>query len=83
MFCFDFQRPNCLGDTLAVDHLLQYAKEFIQKYSAPGYEAQPWAALLSFIDSHEDSMALAGAPNTSPHPNINLQSLTPQPRIYP
>lgn len=54
MFCFAFERPNCLGDKLAASHLLTAADQFINAYS----EATPWAAFISFTDSHEDSMSL-------------------------
>ena len=68
MFCFDFDRPNCLGRDLAANHLVNYAKQFMTAYSdflppsngdAPDEdEIQPWAAFLSFIDSHEDTMTV-------------------------
>ena len=68
MFCFDFDRPNsCLGKDFAAQHLMNYAQQFIAtngkttvKTSANldggGMRPQPWAAMLSFIDSHEDSL---------------------------
>jgi len=69
MFCFDFDRPNCLGKDLAAKHLIKYASEFMKVYSrdqpAGGDDsstlepaAQPWAAFLSFVDSHEDTMTV-------------------------
>ena len=54
MFCFAFERPNCLGDKLAASYLLNAADQFISAYSGD----TPWAAFLSFTDSHEDSMSL-------------------------
>jgi hypothetical protein len=56
LFCFHFSRPNCVGQTPAAEHLLTHARQFIEVYS----EKKPWAAFLSLIDSHEDSMTLAG-----------------------
>lgn len=62
MFCFSFDRPNCLGGQLAAEHLIDYALQFVNTYnrkddnSSP--QAKPWAAFLSFIDSHEDSLTL-------------------------
>ena len=54
LYCFDFQRPNCVGGESASHHLLSYTKKFMDVY-----QDQPWAAFLSFTDSHEDSMSLA------------------------
>lgn len=54
MFCFAFDRPNCLGSKMAASHLLESAKDFIDTYN----DETPWAAFLSFTDSHEDSMTL-------------------------
>jgi Protein of unknown function (DUF229) len=57
MMCFDFQRPNCVGDKAAAQHLIDYGTQFIQTYEQRN---QPWAALLHFIDSHEDTQTLEG-----------------------
>ena len=62
MFCFDYDRPNCLGNKLAAEHLVDYTRQFIRTYNR-GNETQsshqkPWAAFLSFIDSHEDTLTL-------------------------
>lgn len=54
MFCFSYDRPNCLGDKLAAEHLFDAAGTFINAYSGE----QPWAAFLSFTDSHEDSLSM-------------------------
>jgi len=69
MFCFDFDRPNCLGKDFAAQHVMNYAQQFIATYEQTtaktsanlkdgGMRAQPWAAMLSFVDSHEDSLTL-------------------------
>ncbi|CAB9510836.1 Protein of unknown function (DUF229) [Seminavis robusta] len=61
MFCFDFQRPNCLGGKRAAEHLLEYTQQFITTYNTNNTDDdQPWAAFVHFIDSHEDSMMMAG-----------------------
>jgi hypothetical protein len=62
MFCFgDYQRPNCLGKRLAADHLLQYTEQFMLATGPRGDESrQPWAAFVHFIDSHEDTLTMAG-----------------------
>eukprot|EP00957_Ditylum_brightwellii_P129026 9842811-Ditylum_brightwellii.AAC.1 len=64
MFCFDFDRPNCLGKDMAATHLMNYAKQFMTAYGGAekkdinNKQQQPWAAMLSFVDSHEDSLTL-------------------------
>ncbi|KAL7552327.1 hypothetical protein ACHAWF_015555 [Thalassiosira exigua] len=62
MFCFSYDRPNCLGGKLAAQHLADYARQFIETYhrrqSGKSSHARPWAAFLSFLDSHEDSLTL-------------------------
>jgi len=60
MFCFDFDRPNCLGKDLAAKYLVQYAKKFMDTYSnlKKGGTLRPFAAFVSFVDSHEDSLTL-------------------------
>ena len=60
MFCFDFNRPNCLGSDPAASHLLQYGMQFIETYgSDTDASRQPWAAFVHFVDSHEDTMTLS------------------------
>ncbi|KAL7471954.1 hypothetical protein ACHAXS_012264 [Conticribra weissflogii] len=63
MFCFDYDRPNCLGSQLAAEHLIQYTRQFIATYNRKHGEQstyqRPWAAFVSFIDSHEDTLTLA------------------------
>lgn len=59
MMCFDFQRPNCVGQIPAAQYLLNYGTQFIQAYNND-QQQQPWAAFLHFIDSHEDTMTLEG-----------------------
>ena len=59
MFCFDFDRPNCLGKDMAAKHVMDHTEEFMKVYGSNGSDAaQPWAAFLSFIDSHEDTSTL-------------------------
>jgi len=63
MFCFDFDRPNCLGKDMAAKYLIKYASEFMKVYSRDhpvegDWRSQPWAAFLSFVDSHEDTMTV-------------------------
>jgi hypothetical protein len=60
MFCFDFNRPNCLGKEPAASQLLRYGKQFIDAYgSTSNYPRQPFAAFLHFVDSHEDTSTLS------------------------
>lgn len=62
LFCFDFDRPNCLGPDLAARHLIQYGQDFIAKYENRRTHLDPslrWAAFLHFIDTHEDTMVLS------------------------
>jgi hypothetical protein len=65
LFCFDFDRPNCLGPELASIHLMRYGEQFIDAYSSSTRGGTPrsssWAAFLHFIDSHEDTMVLSSA----------------------
>lgn len=70
MFCFDYDRPNCLGKDLMAKVLLDYTEKFIIAYSKKKKnnkddeeenetaQPQPWAAFLSFVDSHEDTSTL-------------------------
>ena len=55
MFCYSFDRPNCLGSSLMAEHAVNYTRQFIDTYDS---HSKPWAAFLSFIDSHEDSSTL-------------------------
>jgi hypothetical protein len=60
MFCFDFNRPSCLGTEPSASYLLRYGKEFVNTYgSADDGSSPPWAAFLHFVDSHEDTMTLS------------------------
>lgn len=62
LFCFDFDRPNCLGPDLAARHLIQYGQNFIATYENRRTRFDPfvrWAAFLHFIDTHEDTMVLS------------------------
>ena len=56
LFCFSFDRPNCLGSKMAAEHLIEYTQQFIDAYEGL---SRPWAAFLSFVDSHEDTLTLA------------------------
>eukprot|EP00571_Detonula_confervacea_P000538 CAMPEP_0172318456 /NCGR_PEP_ID=MMETSP1058-20130122/34927_1 /TAXON_ID=83371 /ORGANISM="Detonula confervacea, Strain CCMP 353" /LENGTH=1694 /DNA_ID=CAMNT_0013033295 /DNA_START=295 /DNA_END=5379 /DNA_ORIENTATION=+ len=62
MFCFSYDRPNCLGGKLAAEHLVDYTRQFIDTYNRrdekTSPQTKPWAAFISFIDSHEDSATL-------------------------
>ena len=62
MFCFYYDRPNCLGGKLAAEHLLKYTRQFFATYNGGNEKnsayAKPWAAFLSFVDSHEDTLTL-------------------------
>ena len=65
MICFDFDRPNCLGVERAAVRLLDYVRSFIGEYSGRAgaeneHRRRPWAAFVHMIDSHEDTMVLAG-----------------------
>ena len=55
MFCYSYDRPNCLGGSLMAEHAINYTQQFIDTYSN---RAEPWAAFINFIDSHEDSSTL-------------------------
>jgi len=62
LFCFDFDRPNCLGPDLAAEQLMAYGDEFLRLYETKRREENPnlrWAAFLHFIDTHEDTMVLS------------------------
>lgn len=62
LFCFDFDRPNCLGPDLAARVLMSYAEEFVTKYEMERKRRNPflrWAAFIHFIDTHEDTMILS------------------------
>lgn len=52
---YRYSRPNCLGEALAAEHALAYTSRFVRAHAA-----RPWAAFVSLIDAHEDSMAHAG-----------------------
>jgi len=58
MFCFDFDRPNCLGKHSAAQYVLDYTRKFMQYSNDGDIPRQPWAAMLSFVDSHEDSLTV-------------------------
>lgn len=62
MFCFSYDRPNCLGEELAPAHLVNYTLQFIATYNGEKGKtpatSKPWAAFISFIDSHEDTSTL-------------------------
>jgi len=57
LFCFDFDRPNCVGPDLASRHLLNYGEQFVKAYQG----VAPWAAFLHFVDTHEDTMILSSS----------------------
>jgi hypothetical protein len=62
LFCFDFDRPNCLGPDLAARLLMSYGEEFVTKYEKRRKQVDPllrWAAFLHFIDTHEDTMVMS------------------------
>lgn len=62
LFCFDFDRPNCLGSDLAASHLIKYSEEFLRCYERRRKREDPslrWAAFVHFIDTHEDTMVLS------------------------
>lgn len=62
LFCFDFDRPNCLGPDLASKHLMAYAEKFLTTYEKQRKgenKDMRWAMFLHFIDSHEDTMVLS------------------------
>lgn len=63
MFCYSFDRPNCLGGKLMAEYAVNYTQQFIETYdrnNPTSNLAKPWAAFLSFVDSHEDSLTLIG-----------------------
>jgi Protein of unknown function (DUF229) len=55
MMCFDFQRPNCLGQKSAAQHLMDYGTQFMRAYDEL---EQPCAVFLHFIDAKEDSQTM-------------------------
>lgn len=59
MHCFDFERPNCIAGKPAASHLSRHAAQFMTEYGQKG--SRPWAAILSFTDSQEDTNVLAAA----------------------
>lgn len=50
-------RPNCIGDTPAVQHLLDYSSEFLTYHSKKN---KTWAAFLSFVEGQEETGILPG-----------------------
>ena len=59
MNCFDFERPNCIAGKAAAMRLVEHAAQFIDAYEQG--EGRPWAALLSFSDTQEDTNVLSAA----------------------
>jgi hypothetical protein len=57
MFCFDSERPNCLGGSSSAKHMLLYGERFIRYHHQ---KKNPWAAFLSFVESQEDTGMLVG-----------------------
>jgi len=53
-FCTKWERPNCVGGKSAASHLIDYSRLIARNWD------RPWAQFLHFIDSQEDTMALAG-----------------------
>ncbi len=57
MFCFDYDRPNCIGGLHAATHLLSHVKKFISQ----NQEAKKrWASYVTLIDGVEETETLAG-----------------------
>lgn len=57
MFCFDYDRPNCLGNTHTASYLFDYATQFID---ARHQQDEPWAALLTLVDGQEETETVIG-----------------------
>lgn len=57
MFCFNYDRPNCIGGLHAATHLLSHVKKFISQ----NQEAKErWASYVTLIDGVEETETLAG-----------------------
>merc|ERR1719193_1504869 len=54
LFCYHWERPNCVGGKTAASQLLDYSRHFID-----AHKSRHWAQFLHFVDSREDSMTLA------------------------
>lgn len=58
MFCFDYDRPNCLSGTHAATHLFNHFKKFIKLNRE---EKTRWASHITLIDGAEETDTLVGA----------------------
>ena len=54
MFCFHFSRPNCIGRSLAAEHLLNYTSQFIRAYSAGSSASPHYTPSTDSSDSHQE-----------------------------
>ena len=57
MFCFDYDRPNCLGGKHAVTHLFDHVKKFI---ALNREENARWASYITLVDGVEETETLVG-----------------------
>ena len=57
MFCFDYDRPNCLGGKHAAFHLFDHVKKFIKLNRN---KKQGWASYITLIDGVEETETLVG-----------------------
>jgi hypothetical protein len=57
MFCFDYDRPNCLGGKHAATHLFDHVKKFI---TLNRKENERWASYITLVDGVEETETLVG-----------------------
>jgi len=58
MFCFDYDRPNCIGGVPAATHLLNHVKKFIRHNQK---RKERWVSYVTLIDGLEETETLSGA----------------------
>ena len=56
MFCFDYDRPNCLGSKQTSVHLFDHTRRFISHSSR---QNERWVTYITLIDGTEESETLA------------------------
>lgn len=62
MFCFDYNRPNCLGNQHTASYIFQHTTQFID---ARRQHDEPWAALLTLVDGQEETETVIGTVDAS------------------
>jgi len=57
MFCFDYDRPNCLGGKHAAARLFDHLKKFI---TLNREENERWVSYITLVDGVEETETLVG-----------------------